>query len=81
MPATAQTAIGVVGVDIGKNTFRIIGLDDRGAIVVRQGRFGFSGNRRKGFGAPRPGSKPRPWPSPPAEIARQRQYHTQRLLL
>jgi transposase len=37
MPATApQTAIAVVGIDIGKNSFHIIGLDNRGAIVLRQ---------------------------------------------
>jgi hypothetical protein len=36
MPATAQTAIAVVGIDIGKNSFHIVGLDDGGAIVLRQ---------------------------------------------
>src|SRR4030088_521771 len=36
MPATAQTAIAVVGIDIGKNSFHVVGLDDRGAIVLRQ---------------------------------------------
>jgi transposase len=36
MAATAQTAIAVVGIDIGKNSFHIVGLDDRGAIVLRQ---------------------------------------------
>jgi transposase len=36
MPATAQTAIAVIGIDIGKNSFHIIGLDARGAIVLRQ---------------------------------------------
>jgi hypothetical protein len=37
MPATAlQTAIAVVGIDIGKNSFHIIGLDNRGVIVLRQ---------------------------------------------
>jgi transposase len=35
MPATAKTA-SVVGIDIGKNSFHIVGLDDRGAIVLRQ---------------------------------------------
>lgn len=33
--ATAQT-VSVVGIDIGKNSFHIVGLDDRGAIVLRQ---------------------------------------------
>jgi transposase len=37
MPSTtAQTAIAVVGIDIGKNSFHIVGLDRRGAIVLRQ---------------------------------------------
>ena len=37
MPATsAQTLIAVVGIDIGKNAFHIVGLDNRGAIVLRQ---------------------------------------------
>src|SRR5436309_15043077 len=36
MPATAQSAIAVVGIDIGKNSFHIVGLDDRCAIVPAQ---------------------------------------------
>jgi len=36
MPPTARTAIAVVGIDIGKNSFHVVGLDDRGAIVLRQ---------------------------------------------
>ena len=32
----AQNAIAVFGVDIGKNSFHVVGLDDRGAIVLRQ---------------------------------------------
>jgi transposase len=36
MPAKSQTAIAVVGIDIGKNWFHIVGLDDRGAIVLRE---------------------------------------------
>src|SRR5690242_20951783 len=36
MTATAQTAIAVIGIDIGKNSFHMVGLDDRGAIVLRQ---------------------------------------------
>jgi transposase len=36
MPATVQTATSVIGIDIGKNSFHIVGLDDRGAIVLRQ---------------------------------------------
>ena len=37
MSATAaQNAIAVVGIDIGKNSFHVVALDDRGAIVLRQ---------------------------------------------
>jgi transposase len=37
MPTTAlQTVIAVVGIDIGKNSFHVVGLDSRGAIVLRQ---------------------------------------------
>ena len=36
MHPTARTAIAVIGIDIGKNSFHIVGLDDRGAIVLRQ---------------------------------------------
>ena len=33
---TGQNAIAVVGIDIGKNSFHIVALDDRGVIVLRQ---------------------------------------------
>src|SRR4030095_11697803 len=36
MPGKSDNAIAVVGIDIGKNSFHIVGLDDRGAIVLRQ---------------------------------------------
>jgi transposase len=36
MPATAAKTVSVVGIDIGKNSFHIVGLDDRGAISLRQ---------------------------------------------
>ena len=36
MPETAHTAIAVVGIDIGKNSFHVVGHDERGAIVLRQ---------------------------------------------
>jgi transposase len=36
MPAPSQTSVAVVGIDIGKNSFHIVGLDDCGAIVLRQ---------------------------------------------
>jgi transposase len=36
MPKTALTDVTVIGIDIGKNSFHIVGLDGRGAIVLRQ---------------------------------------------
>ena len=32
----SNTAIAVIGIDIGKNSFHVVGLDQRGAIVLRQ---------------------------------------------
>ena len=36
MSEKPNSAIAVIGIDIGKNSFHIVGLDDRGAIVLRQ---------------------------------------------
>ena len=36
MSQTAQTSISVIGIDIGKNSFHVVGHDARGAIVLRQ---------------------------------------------
>ena len=36
MPETARNAIAVVGIDIGKNSFHIVGQDEGGTIVLRQ---------------------------------------------
>ena len=36
MPKTASTQIAVIGIDIGKNSFHVVGHDGRGAIVLRQ---------------------------------------------
>ena len=36
MSQTPNSAIAVVGIDIGKNSFHIVGHDERGAIVLRQ---------------------------------------------
>ena len=39
MSQTLNTAIAVIGIDIGKNSFHIVGHDKHGAIVlVRNGR-------------------------------------------
>ena len=36
MSQTVNAAIAVIGIDIGKNSFHIVGHDQRGAIVFRQ---------------------------------------------
>ena len=36
MAEKSSPAIAVIGIDIGKNSFHIVGLDERGAIVLRQ---------------------------------------------
>ena len=33
---TAVTVAQTIGIDTGKNTFHLIGLDDKGAIVLRE---------------------------------------------
>jgi hypothetical protein len=36
MSRTLKTSVAVIGVDIGKNSFHLVGQDRRGAIVLRQ---------------------------------------------
>jgi len=36
MSQSLNSAVAVVGIDIGKNSFHIVGLDSRGAMVLRQ---------------------------------------------
>ena len=36
MPKTASTQIAVIGIDIGKTSFHVVGHDGRGVIVLRQ---------------------------------------------
>lgn len=36
MPSTASAQIAVIGIDIGKNSFHVVGHDSHGAIVLRQ---------------------------------------------
>jgi transposase len=36
MAEALKNAVAVVGIDIGKNSFHVVGLDERGAIVLRQ---------------------------------------------
>ena len=36
MSEKLNTAIAVIGIDIGKNSFHVVGHDERGAIVLRQ---------------------------------------------
>ena len=35
MPRKSNDTVAVLGIDIGKNVFHLIGLDKRGAIVLR----------------------------------------------
>ena len=36
MSHNLNNAVAVIGIDIGKNCFHVVGLDSRGAIVLRQ---------------------------------------------
>jgi transposase len=36
MSQTLKTSVAVIGIDIGKNSFHLVGEDRRGAIVLRQ---------------------------------------------
>ena len=36
MSEKPNSAVAVIGIDISKNSFHVVGLDDRGAIVLRQ---------------------------------------------
>src|SRR6202158_6399747 len=36
MSQSLNSAVAVIGIDIGKNSFHVVGQDDRGAIVLRQ---------------------------------------------
>ena len=36
MSQNPSSAVDVIGIDIGKNSFHVVGLDRRGAIVLRQ---------------------------------------------
>ncbi len=36
MSQNLNSAVSVIGIDIGKNSFHVVGLDDRGTIVLRQ---------------------------------------------
>jgi hypothetical protein len=36
MSETHNSVIAVIGIDIGKNSFHVVGLDGRGAIALRQ---------------------------------------------
>ena len=36
MSQSLNSEVAVIGIDIGKNSFHVVGLDDRGAIVLRQ---------------------------------------------
>jgi transposase len=35
-PTTADASVATIGIDIGKNTFHVVGFNSRGKIVLRQ---------------------------------------------
>ena len=37
MSNKSNLTVAAMGIDIGKNSFHVVGLDQRGAIVLRQG--------------------------------------------
>jgi transposase len=39
MSQKSNTAIAVIGIDIGKNSFHVVGLDERGAMLHSEWRF------------------------------------------
>ena len=43
MSQKSSSAIAVIGIDIGKNVFHLVGQDRRGAIVLRHGEIGLPG--------------------------------------
>ena len=45
MSRKLESAIAVIGIDIGKNSFHVVGHDGRGAIVLRLGKISRRGNR------------------------------------
>jgi transposase len=64
MSQNLSISIAVIGMDIGKNSFHIVGLDNRGAVVLRQrwscsqvkARFiNFDQRASQQFGAAEPG--------------------------
>ena len=36
MSQNLNSAVAVIGIDIGKNSFHVVGLDGRGAVALRQ---------------------------------------------
>jgi transposase len=39
MSENLNSAVAVIGIDIGKNSFHVVGLDDRGAILPKISEF------------------------------------------
>jgi hypothetical protein len=60
MSEKLNSTIAVIGIDIGKNSFHLVGLDERGAIVARRacapaGRDEGTAARREQRNSPKPG--------------------------
>ena len=48
----SQTTLATIGIDLGKNTFHVVGFDTRGAIVVRHKRSRRHNDRSRANEAP-----------------------------
>ena len=53
MSQSLNSAAAVIGIDIGKNSFHVVGLDDRGAIVLRQKWSRYAAARKHACTVPR----------------------------
>ena len=76
MPRKSKNTVAVLGIDIGKNVFHLIGLDKRGAIVLRQklsrGQLEDTARQHTTLPDRHGGLRRRPSPEPQAEGARPR---------
>ena len=61
MSEKLNTTVAVMGIDIGKNSFHVIGLDARGAIALRQKWSRGGGNAARQHARVRAGSQDLTW--------------------
>ena len=76
MPRHSKDTVAVLGIDIGKNTFHLVGLNKRGAIILRQKLCTDTARSQTRQPAPLPrwhgGICRHPSPEPPAQNTRAR---------